>query len=54
MKAAELKIAKLDPIKDFWEITYLKFSASMQEIVLEQVLEGNFDLEKMKLYADVN
>ena len=32
MKAAELKIAKLDPIKDLWEITYLRFDAMIQKL----------------------
>ena len=38
MRAAELKIAQLDPVKDLFEITCLKYSARLREAILEEIL----------------
>ena len=48
MRAAELKIAKLDPVKDLWEIMYLRFNAMMQKHILEQVLNEQKDFEVLE------
>ena len=48
MRAAELKIAKLDPVKDLWEIMYLRFNAMMQKNILEQVLNEQKDFELLE------
>lgn len=45
MIAAELKIAKLDPINDLYEIMYLRCGAKIQEIILEQILNEQMDFE---------
>ena len=47
MKSAKLKIDKLDSEENIFEIVYLQFKASIQEVMLKAILEDKNELRNM-------